>query len=222
MNTSDWAKNEVRIACERERAAGGEMCGYGVACYESALKAFESLMSDGHSGYSISITKHILMRLIDGRPLTPITDDENEEWWFRWEKDGVKTYQCKRMSSLFKYVKPDGTVTYSDTDRVVTVDMDNGSTWSNGFIDRLINERYPITLPYSGGEEFKVYRRDFLFDEANGDYDTFSLEYVIKPDGVREELQEYYKEDGDSFVKISKDEYEDRYKKYLLRVGSQK
>lgn len=36
---------------------------YGCACYESALKAFESLLEDGHSGFSIKITQSILDRL---------------------------------------------------------------------------------------------------------------------------------------------------------------
>lgn len=43
------------------------------------MRAFESLLGDGHSGMSIGITKNILNRLIDGKPLTPIEDTE-EVW----------------------------------------------------------------------------------------------------------------------------------------------
>ena len=58
-----WAKNEVRLACERENPnrKEGEF-DYGCACYESALKAFKSLAEDDHSGFSIGLTmglKHI-------------------------------------------------------------------------------------------------------------------------------------------------------------------
>lgn len=71
MNMMEWAKNEVDIASKRERGDRPESeWDYGVACYESALKAFESLCRDGHSGFSIGLTKNILNRLIDGRPLT--------------------------------------------------------------------------------------------------------------------------------------------------------
>ena len=57
----EWAKKEVEIACKRENPnrKKGEF-DYGCACYESALKAFESLTEDNHSGYSIGITKNIL------------------------------------------------------------------------------------------------------------------------------------------------------------------
>lgn len=78
MSLLEWAKKEVEIASKRERGNNPEdKWDYGVACYESALKAFESLLGDGHSGMSIGFTKNILNRLIDGKPLTPIEDTES-------------------------------------------------------------------------------------------------------------------------------------------------
>lgn len=62
----EWAKREIELACKRERGDRPENeFDYGCACYTSALKAFESLLNDDHSGMSIMITKHILNRLID-------------------------------------------------------------------------------------------------------------------------------------------------------------
>ena len=100
MSMTEWAKREVEIASKRERGDKPESeWDYGCACYDSALKAFESLCGDGHSGFSIGITKGILNRLIDGKPLTPIEDIE-DVWnvCSRGENGGVVTYQCKRMS----------------------------------------------------------------------------------------------------------------------------
>ena len=50
-----WAENEVELACEREKSGddGDGFSEYGCACYRSALKAFNSLMEDEHSGMSI-------------------------------------------------------------------------------------------------------------------------------------------------------------------------
>lgn len=80
MSMMEWAKREVEIASKRERGDKPESeWDYGCACYDSALKAFESLCGDDHSGFSIGITKGILNRLIDGKPLTPIEDTE-EVW----------------------------------------------------------------------------------------------------------------------------------------------
>ena len=80
MSMLEWAKNEIAIASKRERGDKPEgEWDYGCACYDSALRAFESLLGDGHSGMSIGFTKNILNRLIDGKPLTPIEDTE-EAW----------------------------------------------------------------------------------------------------------------------------------------------
>ena len=58
MTMSEWAKREVEIACKKENPDRKEPeSDYGCACYESALKAFNSLLEDGHSGYSIGFTK---------------------------------------------------------------------------------------------------------------------------------------------------------------------
>lgn len=68
MSMMEWAKREVEIASKRERGDKPESeWDYGCACYDSALKAFESLCGDGHSGFSIGITKGILNRLIEGK-----------------------------------------------------------------------------------------------------------------------------------------------------------
>ena len=73
MNMIDWAKHEVELACKRENPVGEKNeWDYGCACYESALKAFEILCNDGHSGFSWSITKNILIRLMNNLPLTPL------------------------------------------------------------------------------------------------------------------------------------------------------
>lgn len=107
-NVLDWAKREVKIACKKENPnrKEGEF-DYGCACYESAIKAFESLCEDGHSGFSIKMTQAILVRLLDGQPLTPIED--TDDVWNKCSrpKDGPEVYQCKRMSSLFKDIYAD-------------------------------------------------------------------------------------------------------------------
>lgn len=47
MSLREWAQREVALACRREKPdrKEGEF-DYGCACYESALKAFDSLLED--------------------------------------------------------------------------------------------------------------------------------------------------------------------------------
>lgn len=215
MEMTEWAKREIEIACKRERGDRAETeWDYGCACYESAYKAFESLMQDGHSGMSIGITKNILNRLIDGKPLTPIEDtpDVWNEVTFIEEK-GVRNYQCSRMSSLFKEVHPDGKVSYHDVDRCYCVykDSQESSSWRNGFISRLIHEKYPITMPYyPAAKPMVVFCTEGLNDPKNGDFDTIGVWYVLKPDGEKDPIERFFKEEIHGWDEITKQEYFER------------
>ena len=220
----EWAKKEVEIACKRENPnrKKGEF-DYGCACYVSALKAFESLTEDGHSGYSIGITKHILNRLIDGTPLTPI-EDTDDVWNMPYTNDdGEMEYQCNRMSALFKTVHSDGSVDYSSNDYCYCIDINNPKiTYYSGLVRRIIHKMFPITMPYMPGKPIKVYCEDFLTDKKNGDFDTVGVFYALKEENgepIRIEINRFFREPFENekeseefpvYVEISKKEYDER------------
>ena len=216
-NMELWAEREVEIACKHESPdrKPGEW-DYGCACYESALKAFRSLCEDGRSGFSICMTKHILNRLIEGKPLTPIEDTE-DNWNDLNRSQEAENYQCRRMSSLFKYVYADGSVKYRDVNRFCGVNVDNPDvSYHSGLIDRVMEEKFPITMPYFPEiKPFRVYCEEFLTDQKNGDFDTVGILYVIKPDGERVEINRYFKEGEKGFVEIDKKEYDERKEKKI-------
>ena len=212
---SDWAAREVALASQKERegAENKDDWDYGVACYESALRAYRSLERDGHSDMSIQITKSILNRLIDGKCLTPIEDDP--DIWTKvefGESDPIQHFQCKRMSSLFKDVAEDGTVTYSDVNRVQLINKESPDIpFRNGFGTRLIDKMYPITLPYfPADKKFKIIVEEFLTDEKNGDFDTVGYLQLILPNGEVVDLNGYFKDGPDGMVRIEQAEYEER------------
>lgn len=214
MSLKEWAEREVEIACKKENPDRKEgEWDYGCACYESALKAFNSLLEDGHSGFSISMTKHILMRLIDGKPLTPI-EDTDDVWNERGVKkvDVVKSYQCKRMSSLFKDVYSDGTVKYTDVDSSYIVDVNNpNSTWSNGFVRSIIDEMFPITMPYMPPTKpIEVVCEELLTDRKNGDFDTMGILYAVKPDGEKVDIYRYFDGSDPGWREIDFPEFNER------------
>lgn len=219
MSMTEWAKREIEIAIKKERGDGDpNEWDYGCACYESAYKAFLSLCEDKHSGYSIGFTKEILNRLIDGKPLTPIEDVPDVWSKIICLKNECTAYQCKRMSSLFKHVYTDGTVKYNDIDRYICVNKDRprSSGWCNGFIKRLLDEKYPITMPYCPPTKpFVVYCTEGLSDPKNGDFDTIGIWYVDKPNGERDVIERFFKDDenGSSYIEIDRQEYEKRMKK---------
>lgn len=216
---SDWAEREVKIASAKED-------GYGAGCYKSALKAFRSLMDDGHSGCSIGITQAILNRLIEGKPLTPIDDDPANWIECGWRScDGSMVHQNSRMSGLFKNVYPDGTVTFDDIDRVTLVEIeDDGTetTWHSGLASKLVDEiAGPITLPYyPKARPYKVYAKQF--DSVNAEVGSFDTSHIIKivdPDGNEIPCERFYKETTDGDEEIGRDEYLRREQSYYAKLA---
>lgn len=219
MNMLEWAKKEVEIACTRENPyrKEGEF-DYGCACYESALNAYESLCGDGHSGASIGITKAILNRLVDGRPLTPI-EDTDEIWKITPRSVNIpyKVYQCTRMTSLFKYVYNDGLIKYTDVDRCYCKDINNPkASYTSGLSRKIIDEMFPITMPYYPVSPIVVFCEDFCTDMSHGDFDTVGLLYLLKYDKAGEQqhidinrfFREPFSENESGWIEISKEEYE--------------
>lgn len=213
MNMLDWAKKEVELACKRENPNRKDgKWDYGCACYESALKAYESLCGDGHSGMSWGFTKNILIRLMDGKPLTPIEDTDDIWNEVDFGREVKKSYQCKRKSALFKDVYEDGTVKYTDIDRCYGYNIEKGCVYSSGLIRKIIDEIYPITMPYMPERAWKVNCIDLLTDKKNGDFDTYAI-FSIEKDNEVIEINRFFKcDDGidEDWVEISVSEFEKR------------
>lgn len=206
MSMTEWAENEVRIACKHENPDwDGKSFDYGCACYQSALKAYKSLMEDDHSGASFGMTKAILKRLLDELPLKPI-EDIPENWNEGYLSDGSATYQCSRMSSLFKHVEKDGKVWYSDNNRVVCVDVyDTSNRFHSGNASRIINEMFPITMPYCPNKAPAYIVHTVEVSKDGAIYGMGILEADC-PDGRKVNINRYFDYTGDKAVEIT---YED-------------
>lgn len=221
MSTLKWAEQECRIACKKENPDfnfDSEDFDYGCSCYKSALKAYKSLCEDEHSGASFNFTRRILEQLMSGNPLTPITDEdffiecpeypiEGNKWL---AEHGLKSeIQCPRMSSLFRMETLDGKVSYRDIKRAYCIDSENPSDTFSSAIDGVVDELFPITMPYMPENgKYKVYCQTFLTDAKNGDFDTRAILYFITPDGKRIDVNRYQTEKEGKMVNITKEEYE--------------
>lgn len=222
MSMTEWAKREIEFAKNYKK---DECCKedqeYFSLCAESALKAFTSLMEDGHSGLSINVTKRLLDRLIDGLPLTEISGND-DEWEFSYtNSDGDDVYHNIRMSALFKHISKTGEIKYSDVDRDVGVEInDPNNCYHSGLVSRIVDEysQYQVKMPYyPSGNKIYVYTETFLTDPKNGDFDTQAILYLIDRDKKRIDINRYFKDSdtSDGFEEITKEEYEERKKRKI-------
>jgi len=187
-----WAEREVRRACEKENPNwDGETFDYGIACLQSALKAYKVLLKAEHSGFSWELTKSILLRLINNEPLTPITDEdfistnnnilESEE--YLQEHNLKSSIQCPRMSSLFRSEYLDGTITYTDVDRYYCYDINNTEDiYAGGGAANILDEYCPITMPYyPPTEKYQICCETFQYDSDMDDCDTKAYWKIYTP-----------------------------------------
>ena len=209
MKMSEWVEREIEIACKKENPNwDGKSFDYGCSCYQSALKAYKRLCEDEHSGFSFNLTKNVLIRLMNGLPLMPITDDDftnvEPEIWESPEylkENGLKSdLQCPRMGSLFRQETLDGKITYTDVNRTIMHDA-NGDSWCNcGCASRIVDEMFPIKMPYyPSNEKYKVYGETFYMVDGEdktaenvGTYNRVKIYYVITPDKERIEINKEF------------------------------
>lgn len=220
MSMYDWARQEVQLAKAELKRNTNDEAQYMIACYDSALRAYEKLVKDGHSGTSFAITCGILENLMHEIPLTPIEDSEIM-WKHVYDHENEAIFQHKRMPSVFRIVnKKIGVVRFSDHERVLCknpVDI-SPAYFYNNFIGKIIDGMFPIEFPYMPTKEkYIAYVTDFLVDSANGNFDTMNLVSVKLPNGEVRPINLYYKEENGRWSLITQDEWIGRKKKAFER-----
>lgn len=174
---------------------------YDFLCMDAAKDLYEDLLRQGHSGTSINITMEFLKRLVDGKPLTALTD--NEEEWGKTEYDifkkGIKNkYYNKRYPALFKDVYEDGHIVYRDNDRVTCYDPIMETSFHMGIANLIYDEMNPIKIPYYPGESdvtMEVF--SFQYDKETADksdFDTIVVLNTYDHDNKVEHINRFFRE----------------------------
>jgi hypothetical protein len=108
------------------------------------LHMMQEFANEGHSGFSASYAIGILTKLLDFKPLTPLTGDD-VEWSERLDYGVEPSYQNKRRSSVFK----DANGECYDIDGKVFWEWwrnEDGEAVKTYYTSR--DSRVPVTFPY--------------------------------------------------------------------------
>ena len=107
------------------------------------LHMMQEFANEGHSGFSASYAISILTKLMDFKPLSPLTGEDDE--WVKHDYGNDVTYQNKRRSSVFK----DGDGECYDIDGKVFWEWyrnEEGEAVKTYYTCR--ESRVPVTFPY--------------------------------------------------------------------------
>lgn len=134
MTLIDYAKKELSLISNSDDPMQSLM-------NQNILDLITEFSKQGHSGFSASYLTNTLNRLMQFKPLTPLTGEDDE-----WNEvtDGV--WQNNRYSSVFKVTNG----TAYDNGAFIKTDDDGNTYWSSG------GRREYITFPYTPPNEPKV------------------------------------------------------------------
>lgn len=144
MSIIDYANNEMDLIKLGTDDVTGEGMDYQMRTH--ILRMVKEFADEGHSGSSAAYALSILKRLLDYKPLSPLTGEDSE-----WRDTGDGTYQNKRASSVFK--NSDGA--YWSTGIVFWswyTDQNTGEKYKSYYTSRdskVRIESFPWTMPDS-------------------------------------------------------------------------
>lgn len=217
---------EYAIECERNSAIKDNdytFLDYVVECYRSALRAYETMAADGHSGMSWGLTRQIFNRLAEGKPLKNLNSyDEHPEEWASSNiiPDSFGMLYNNRYPSLCCRVTENGNV-YSDCNRWVFEAPDHPNIpWHNGFLSTYLNEKFPIQFPYNP-VTIHVRVEEILTDPAHGDYDAQHIIDFADPEtGRKVGVDAYFEEVDGKWQEIGKKKWYVLRKKHGERIAA--
>jgi hypothetical protein len=155
MALVSYAENELdRIGMTEDNGVNGMMRAH-------LLHMIKEFADEGHSGYSATYAIQCLKKLLNFKPLSPLTG-EDDEWTNVTEISGVPQYQNKRCSSVFKDGK-DGEA-YDIDGKVFWewLENENGEKFKSYFTS--VESRVPVTFPYTVPDE-PIYEERFIQNE---------------------------------------------------------
>lgn len=175
-------------------------------CYDSALGAYAAVLQGNHSGCSWSITHNILDRMMGELTLVPIHEEDFVDVL------GKEPVTTPRQSGIYKRLKHDGSITYTDYKRVVGVDLDTGRHFASSLIREVVDEMFPINLPYyTPGTPYCVYVRTYCdkgFPNDHHDFNREWLSHVVTPSGEYLPINRTWVHESDTLIEITDDKDE--------------
>lgn len=208
-----WVKKEINSFLKEKSSKGKSMSSDDI-CWVKALNILKKLAEKedwnllGVLAY-LNITTN---RLTEARPLTPIIGEENE-WTFAFysgDNGKDKVYQSKRYSPLFKCVKENGDIQYTDGDRYRNFDADADNPNNIVYIpdklmQNLVDEMFPIEMPYYPHNNPYLVKAENIETTPRNSF-IIKIEYILDAFWVKHNVDRYFLIDLDhNFTEISKE-----------------
>ena len=195
-----FARRELEILERKASQIDGDGLEMQKIANHDILEIVEKFSSQGHSGFSAAYVLGAIKRLLDYKPLGPLTG-EDDEWGSNYDTiDGDTVYQNNRCSAVFKTVeKSTGRTTCKYIYKYVFSD-DGGVTWFNSFgKEKAIGLSREIEFPFVVPEKSE---KIYIAVSDHGKY--------VDEDEMFDVLDE--ERDRDTIMELRKRRYPEKYR----------
>lgn len=196
MTKKEWAENEVKLALNQHNEDGFvSVDDVHAASFELFCKFCD--LTEKMSEKDVAKARFILNQLLDGNPLTPIHDTEDE-----WNKyvvqpkengEDVEYYISKRRPTLIKKIATNvygvTTIEIADTEQFQIIDINSPGKPNvrDHIVHALVMGCFPIVFPYKPTGKIKIYIE--RFDDCIG------VLYFRLPDGQMRKIMRFFQVD---------------------------
>lgn len=143
---------------------------------EDIIEIVKVFSEQEHSGCSASYALNIIKRLLDWKPIQPLTGDNNE-----WndcgycDKDGNRVFQNRRCSAVFKHMNDNTDESYITYIDKYIISDNGGITWftSRHVLDKLgLSEiiTFPFKVPENPKRIYIKYLEDIPLGETSDNF----------------------------------------------------
>lgn len=187
MDIIEWAKKELDLLNKDNDEMQALM-------NRNLLEILEVVSKQGHSGFSASYLRNALNRLLDWKPLTPLTGEDDE--WSDCSYGDKVLEQNKRCSAVFRKNRDNSTAYYIHG----KVFSDNGGiTWFTNSKSK-IPVKFPFKVPSESEKVYIEYTEEVPAGFTSDEYEIIT----DKPERIkalyekkRKEFDEVEWEEGD-------------------------
>lgn len=172
-----FARNELDRLLTKCGNGIGESCEMQKQINSDILEVVKVFSNQGHSEFSASYALNILRRLLDYKPIQPLTGEDDEWNKCCWTEDDGKTevFQNRRCSAVFKSVNTEtGDVKTTYLDKYAISD-NGGITWfkSIDILEKLgLSEAisFPFNVPVTPTKIYIKYTEDVPLGETSDNF----------------------------------------------------
>lgn len=219
MNNISRVELEIQTALDYFRSIGATDLIHKERYYNSALKILRIFREDDLAYKTKLLALSTTQQILNQKPLSPI-EDIPEVWDEPYDIGGIKRCRCKRLTTLYKQVYPDGHIEYIDPSIYWCVTPRSNERFKSEVIEfYFLSEYCQVKMPYTQPEKPYIFTvEQFEAQWADEYLNLIAVLSVENPDGDKKAINRWLERTGEGWIEIGKETAINLLDKYVTQA----